>query len=265
MWRRLLLVALVAFSLGGAQKPQPQGQTEKSETTQLQSSAASIAQAVREMRPEKDLGCQDRRDDRSSDLCAQWKAADAAKQAALATWAAVFFSFVGTYLIYRTFIEQRKTSRAELRAYIAVKGRHLRLDHDTGKVRAEMQILNTGKTPAFNTHWGGKAAVGSREVAAAYHPGGRVPPGPSPEATTFLTIHAGSDVHGDFEDTLGADAFVPVAQGKAFLYVIGTVWYEDAFGQPRYTNFCLEMDSVPKQAPPGQFKYEITPFHNDSD
>ena len=149
--RRLLLVAFVgaAFSLGGAQQPKPRTSGEKSQTAQVEQSAATTTQAIRDVSPEKDKGCPDRKDQRSSDLCAQWSAVDAARNAAKATWAAVFLTFAGTFLIFLTFLEQRKTGRRQVRAYILAEGIEIQTLLPGEPFRGLLTFENCGQTPAF--------------------------------------------------------------------------------------------------------------------
>lgn len=90
---RLLILALVGLALIGAapreqRGDQPQSdQSHQSSDTQLDRIASAVEKLP--ISPTPDRGCNPGRDDRQSDLCAQWKAADAAAESAW--WASATF------------------------------------------------------------------------------------------------------------------------------------------------------------------------------
>jgi hypothetical protein len=90
MWRRpaMLVFPLVAFSLLAArpeeQRRQPQAERDRDIADALENVATAVKQKPDTSGTERP--CKKRKDDRSSDLCAQWKAADAAQSAADAAW-----------------------------------------------------------------------------------------------------------------------------------------------------------------------------------
>ena len=100
--------------------------------------------------------CRSGDDQRNSDLCAQWKAADAAADSAW--WAAIggFASAVSSalvlialYLAFRSNWIARDTAKRQLRAYISVESASLKKVCSAGeKPQVNVVIKNTGQTPA---------------------------------------------------------------------------------------------------------------------
>src|SRR4051812_24450460 len=95
---RFLLFALAAGSLassGASQSPQANTRSGQNQTApEFKTAASQIVEAINKP-AEKDAGCVDRKDKRTSDLCAQWKAADAARSAANAAW---YLGFAGALI-----------------------------------------------------------------------------------------------------------------------------------------------------------------------
>lgn len=112
-------------------------------------------------RGQTDRGCVEGIDNRGSDLCAQWKAADAARDAA--TWAewGVFTSIaaaVGVIVALLLTIDSnriaRNTAKQQLRAYVAVETANIRFKaHPVSEKRdclLSINWKNVGQTPAHN-------------------------------------------------------------------------------------------------------------------
>jgi hypothetical protein len=97
----------------------------------------------------EDGGCQKGIDNRKSDLCAQWKAADAATSAAEYALSTLIISAIGTVLLIWTLRETRQTGRRELRAYITVDPGGVNEAVD-GINRLPYNLTNCGQTPAHN-------------------------------------------------------------------------------------------------------------------
>lgn len=84
------IILAIGLILGAASQP-PKADREKptqSASQQVEQSLADMAASLREANKPSDLEqpCKEGDNKRSSDLCAQWKAADAARSAANATW-----------------------------------------------------------------------------------------------------------------------------------------------------------------------------------
>lgn len=94
---RFLALGVAAFALGAAQPKdaarQPNDTAGRDVAESLQNIATTLHRANKPS--EHDKPCNKGGEDRGSDLCAQWKAADAAKSSADATWA---FGYVGSLL-----------------------------------------------------------------------------------------------------------------------------------------------------------------------
>lgn len=95
---RCILVAFVGWlSLAAAQPQQgarqPQSGTSNDIAAALENVAASLSRDNEAS--QHDQPCDQGRDNRKSDLCAQWKAADAAESTAKATWT---FGYIGTLI-----------------------------------------------------------------------------------------------------------------------------------------------------------------------
>jgi hypothetical protein len=247
----------VTIALAGSKRP------DTSPSQQIQTSARAQAAA--------DPGCPDQRANRTSELCAQWKAADAAQNAATATWIAVILSFIGIVLVVLTFGETRRTARRQLRAYIAVDPTAILLNAETGEVSADALVVNSGQTPAFKTRWAGNLVISTdKELERDLrHPES----GKTVGQPTYVTVSAGGNTIAGFKAHKAfpiKDLQAAVVGEKVNLFLFGTVWYEDAFGRSRYTNFCLKALKLPgpgEEIEPheeGHFWVTAT-FYNDSD
>jgi hypothetical protein len=265
----------VAASLGSVAHPQSHRQGEQNQgRSELNSSASRIVDAIQDTGPRKDEGCEDRKD-HSSDLCAQWKAADAARDAADYTFLAILLSFAGTVLVALTFWEQRKTSRASLRAYVSVRMETFfvpRLDGGNGEVT--FALKNGGRTPAYDVlHMGNLAIMGFPLIADP----GRIFDKPTKGVNAPAVIHADSEIMGtikgdtplEIEKNLGE-----ITGGTKAIYVVGIVSYRDTFGNPHVTEFCQCLTGAdykrsrfasaakPGEAIPVQWRYAN--FHNEA-
>lgn len=102
--RGIILAAFGWLALTAAspeQKANDHNQADAASAKALQNIASAIQQANE--RSEPDAGCQPGQDARNSDLCAQWKAADAAKDstdwARRAFWLALLGTFIGAFTL----------------------------------------------------------------------------------------------------------------------------------------------------------------------
>jgi hypothetical protein len=205
------------------------------------------------------------------DLAAQRTSAIWMMFAGIAALIGMPVGIIGAWALIWTFFEQRRTSRAELRAYLAVEIKDFFPNLDTGAVLADIRVVNTGQTPAFGTRWAGNIALSNDELLERElldEPELMTEPKegrPNPE-----TIHARRDIVGSVEPPgkLPPGELTDAVLGKkSGLYVFGTVWYKDAFETERFTNFCFKFvnDTGRNKRPPEQsLGWISTPFHNDS-
>jgi hypothetical protein len=178
---RCILVAFIGWLSLAAINPQQGSGKPTAATDQNISSAADNITATPQQADEpkgyKDP-CRTGDDNRNSDLCAQWKAADAAKSAAQAAW---WLGGLGTVIGALTLAaawaaamyakeaakhtkagadearraanaaekglrHSEKVTRAELRAYLAAEKEKLRLDGNEASI--DVFLRNVGQTPA---------------------------------------------------------------------------------------------------------------------
>lgn len=121
--------------------------------------------------------CEQGRDDRNSDLCAQWKAADATKDSAVWTertfWlgiagavvgfltlaaaaAAAWFAKRAAIATEKTVDEATRMGEMQLRAYMLP--RNVTIAYNNGQFFSTGEIFNSGQTPALNVKsWHGIA------------------------------------------------------------------------------------------------------------
>lgn len=162
--RRTAALLLLGFVIGGA-SPIPQ-------SAQAGQSAAEVAElaALRDLvnvtttdlaSRQVDTGCKKGDDIRSSDLCAQWKAADAAREAAFWAQKSYNVSFWGTLGVLGTLLLALWSNRIALKA-LDVENRpwldveaikfdpFMRIDNDPTEVVCFGRVFlkNTGKTVA---------------------------------------------------------------------------------------------------------------------
>src|SRR5690348_1736445 len=145
--RGLLLVAFVgaAFSLQAANPPQGDNR----DSARANADKPPVRVAVTQFPTTVDQGCNKGEKKRQSDLCAQWESADAAQDAANYSLVAAIIGVVGTAFLILTFREQRRTSRAELRAYVSVRiARMPDIEHAVLPFSVDLEYENTGSTPA---------------------------------------------------------------------------------------------------------------------
>ena len=156
---RLLVIALglaLAAHHPNAEAQPKQPDTQERSTRALEGIASRYDEQTRRSESSHETEqCQQGDDKRNSDLCAQWKAADAAADSAW--WAAVggFAGAISTLLVlialwfaFRSNWIARDTAKRQLRAYCGVlsfEGQGIGLNDEPHFV---LTIVNTGQTPA---------------------------------------------------------------------------------------------------------------------
>jgi hypothetical protein len=230
-----VLAALAGLILAGANEAPSDSPKSQQPTVEQQGrsdtdhAADTIASAIRETveSAKEDGGCQDRKDKRNSDLCAQWKAADSARDAADYAFFSLLIGIAGAGLLIWTLCETRQTTRRQLRAYLAVKPMGINVLIGSHRAIGQVVLENAGATPAFNVFLEVRMAFGDkdrsdfyvsvdpREIDRTLHPGAPMPMG----SGDYLTL---SKVNG---------------AGK-FIYVWGVAYYSDTFRRRRWTRFC---------------------------
>ena len=202
-----------------------------------------------------DKPCAQGEDDRSSDLCAQWKAADASNSSAIWTERTFWLVLAGTLIglltlgaaIAAAFFAKKAADHTETganatiagnnqtivsaerqdRAYLAVEpGGVNRTKSD--RAVGDIVIRNIGRIPANNVKTFVRIkSIKSKNVGKLGWPKEGV--------ESDRTIQPGGEMR---RSSTGTTAIKNIDDPKAYVYVWGVIEYEDGFGNPRYTRFC---------------------------
>ena len=240
MGRVLLLIVgfVVALGLAGASLPPPEQQRGAQQTEgRNQTSAPTLPIRVVVENAEEDRGCEDRRDNLSSDLCAQWKAADAAKESA--TWTRLTFwaGVLGTVFLVWTLWETRQAAQREQRAYVRVEPSGEGAVKAGQRIRLPLKVDNYGTTPARDLSF--QQCIVVRKTGWTWDD---EPKGVEEGNRTYITLHPGSPmmVAIEMDDPLPEDVHGAICRGEACVFAKGTVHYRDVFGQKRKTVISME-------------------------
>lgn len=280
-YRYVILAALGWLSLGATTPANQKGTTGQNSQTAEEVSKASnaIVAAIRETNKpsEEDRGCEDGQEDRNSSLCADWKAADAAQEAADYAFWSLIGTAIGTSLLIWTLWETRSSSRRELRAYVSVKVFGLEVtEYRTGHLNLVFRTVahNGGATPAYNcNHFGFIAAMSQEEAASKL---GKVQPIHSSAEKGGAVIHAGEDFTSMMTNSSVIDPHTlsGLKSGALRLYAFGVTSYFDTFGVKRRTDFCYSLAAESfnqamneSRGRPGEqvpLEWLVAPFHNEA-
>lgn len=191
--------------------------------------------------------CKGPQTENDSQLCAQWASVEQAVEAnrlgslngQITVWIVILTAF-GTIALGLTLFEQRRTSRAELRAYVfpdtVVITPRTREDvepkSDRGKPKCLIIIRNTGQTPAYKVrHWGNMDLLPVEAESSL--------------ATPHLNLSAKSSIPPGGANTkvCGLDRKLTPAEGTLIkkgalaFFIWGRIEYEDTFGRTHYSNY----------------------------
>jgi len=230
--------------------------------------AATVASAIREtIQPvESDEGCDHGQDRRNSDLCAQWKAADAARDAADYAWWALLIGTIGTGAVALTLYYTRKavlaaelatsdaeralavaaqnaaaatklaaaaeaTAERQLRAYLSVQAITLDEDEwDQHRRLITIDMKNAGQTPADLTSVHLMVTWGYNEGSSELI---------QHTSKHSIRCHRGTPIQMPF----GFSTDVGELENPGMLTVVGRVEYLDVFGKPRKEPFSFRSPS----------------------
>jgi hypothetical protein len=174
-----------------------------------------------------DRECEPGQDQRNSDLCAQWKAADAAADSARwAAWGTWISGISGLLVLLALFLAfqsnriARDTAKRDSRAYIKLVLEKEKLTIAAGApVRIRFLAVNYGKTPAKNCEFksGTKKAV----------------------------VHPGCDYNCEIlsENVLRPEQMAAIEDGTHKLIARGTYFYADVFGEEHMTQLALVIEA----------------------
>jgi hypothetical protein len=174
----------------------------------------------------------------ADEVCAAWKAADAAEIAAKYSLWGLLISGVGTALLLWTLWETREISRRELRAYIRVEPVGEGVVQPERKVSLPFHMINYGATPAVD------CCVQSSVVVRP--PGWSWTQEPNNveelQQRPAITIHPDSPnlIKLEMDDLLPNAAHLAILEGRAVVYARGRIEYRDMFRRKRHTSFQIE-------------------------
>lgn len=258
---RGIFAAIVGLALLGASPPKDAGgQSANATVNQIEHSLGDIASTLKQaIEPSQhDKPCPEGRNDRSSDLCAQWKAADAAKSAAQAAWwigcvgaliggltlAAAFnaakwakkaaeHTEAGANAAIDANRQSKLSAERQDRAYVAVQpagihkflqseGPHLAIGHVT--------IKNVGSMTAKNV-----ASFVTMEVVPINMT--KDFPITDDPGRIERAIQVGDEMRQAAGNT-SIPGINEVNKSDIHVYVWGVVYYDDGFDNRRFTKFC---------------------------
>jgi hypothetical protein len=130
-------------------------------------------------------------------------------------------------------LETKKTSQRELRAYLSVEPAGINQLIRSLDGMGHVVVRNVGKLPARNVYVAVKMMDSlQRDVVLAWPV--------RKDETSNRTIQPGSAMSQGSEDRIRIGDLC----NTNFVFVYGTVSYEDGYGKPRVTNFCHRYPSV---------------------
>lgn len=249
---RLFFAALIGWLALSAQHPNPKAETQRGSPQERSASALEgIAarydkQAEGAERSPESNPCQPGDDQRNSDLCAQWKAADAAADSAW--WAAIggFASAISTvlvlialYLAFRSNGIARDTAKRQLRAYVAVSGYVIGPDDkQPHKIRVVVSYQNVGETPAIDVRV-------TLFVLAGDGPFSDAKPRHEPDLGAGGRAIIGKGVIKQTPMTVEVFGVAPriLLDGDYWVCFYGRINYRDVFGVEQETRYCAYVDA----------------------
>ena len=264
MGRMLLSICavVVAMGLGGLQQADQPG---RADSGQAPSGAQVASPVVPPPQPSPDIedpGCERGQDDRGSDLCAQWKAADAARSSANAAW---WLGIVGLMIGGLTLWAAsraahwakeaarhtedgakagwaaekvtRESSERQLRAYLSVDEILISRIVEGEPLTAWVKVVNRGQTPARK--------VKQREcVIRAIGVPIRNPKVKFGPWISVYDLGAGQKVSLPstlVSDDLTSDQVISLMTGNVEFQVSGYITYCDVFGRKRRVIYQAEL------------------------
>ncbi len=289
IWLVLPLVGLglIAAGKGGSdhrhQKMDAQPQQKDSSATEPGGvPAATIPVANRIVGVAQNVNCDEKNDDRRSELCAQWKAVDAAREGVQYSVLSLIISsalgLFSTVLLVWTFAETRSTTRRELRAYVSARpGTLVHFRHSDGSqaICFRFTLRNGGTTPAYQLMHMGSAAILTEQQAEqhATRSWNAIPKIGRPKA---MVVHGGEEAEGEIvpPEPVTAAQLEAVRKGEAEFYVFGLIVYRDTFREKRWTKFCYVLDAdefkrgealaSKAMGEPQPMAWQLAPFGNDA-
>lgn len=240
-----LIIAIVGLACSSPCKAKEdkvdQLQNDKALYTQIERVASAVEKLQSSQAP--DRGCQPGQDKHGSDLCAQWKAADAASDSAIWAMVSTIVAIVGTVGILFTLKETRRTAKAAVdavnqnKAANKIAEQHQRA-HVVPKIELAPWPLEEGFDVAVRAeNIGGSAAINARIRLVHLAEAPSDPPINEVEGPRHV-IKVG--------ETVGL-SLIQHGEGFAIGSVIaGVVTYDTIFGGPHQSFFCWQFQDSEK-------------------
>lgn len=240
-YRGIILAAVGWLALTGSNHPDLEAQSKENAAQQQAADGISnIAatyrqQAERSERSKEGEPCQPGDDRRYSDLCAQWKAADAASDSAWWAWLGGIvgaFSLVGVIITLALNAQSNwissSTARRQLRAYMVVQHTgYFGIMKDGAKPTFSLVLKNAGATPAVNVRGWIHCDIASYSERPKIKDGIDVLQG-SRSDMVGPGCETGAHYR-PFECT--AEERGAFLEKRAWLYIFSVFEYEDVFGK----------------------------------
>lgn len=258
MWRGVALFALLmaGFALVAPPHPYRVAQTEQPKAAQPPSPSNQHITALNDEETERahrlkyEAQCNPGDDKRDSDLCAQWKAADAATDSARWTYVGNWIGGVSGLLVlvalgfaFEANKIARDTAKRQLRAYLTVEPGGINIP-ENGMHRVPLNVINNGQTPAYELEHGGDFLIIVGDPRQ-FNPetDGRLG---SLGVTDFVAStdqilgpQTNQFTYAYLEEELTQPFWDQIFKMEAAIIHYGFFRYRDAFGEQRQTNFAF--------------------------
>lgn len=264
-WCVAVAIGLTAASVSGTGYGQSYPQDpNRAEYPQNYSAIADLPFHVSSDGETADPGCDKGHDDRKSDLCAQWKAADAAADSAHVAWlqfwigstvsaltllaaiAAAVYAGAAAHHTASSVTVAENLGRRGLRAYMDVHA--AQWGHSDDKppaslrdIQARITVRNAGQTPAKNVvitrrektigTFIATEAIILESIASA-----------RTDDSNF-SVEAGGVVGYKIDNIANAEEAHALMTGEAHCYFMGRITYTDVFDKPQESTWCLRVEN----------------------
>jgi hypothetical protein len=142
--------------------------------------------------------------------------------------------------------DQSETTRAQLRAYLAVVVGSAVFQDDKNKFEAKPAILNNGQTPAYNVRYRIKADILTDSVAIGYT---FTEPPDVPKSQSSVGPNENRQMSAILTHNVLASEIEDIKRGKGkAMWVWGVVHYDDVFGNPISLNSASGFRGLPTTA-----------------
>jgi hypothetical protein len=238
-WRYIFAIGLILAGHHPNAVAQPKKETAQERTADALENIAKTydEQTKRSERSPETEPCEQGQDNRNSDLCAQWKAADSAQIAAWLSGASFAAVLIALWFAFRSNWIARDTAKRQLRAYVSVEPKGIYERDSDGNIIVPIAIKNAGQTPAYQVTVFSWFSLSDDPLSFdPSAPNRERPPNYDP---TEITIGPGETHHVytrmPFSPT--KPEMLAIASKETAIIHYGVVTYVDAFKAGRNTEF----------------------------